>query len=360
MTARFAYPVALLILLPPAVADAQRARPVSIAPAPNRTAWFERYQEARNGPESTEEMSKTFKVGPGGSLDIFNMSGDVVVTGVAGDEIRIKGTKRVWGGGAKARLDDIVIDVSETAGRVEVRSMLGRARKSRAEVDFTIEVPFGAAVSARSLAGDIKVVRVRGDVQIDSTSGTIEAVGTPRLVRLKTLSGDVMMDDAAAADGLSASTVSGDLVAKGLTARSLDVVTVSGDVTLVNAVCERAQLRTVNGDVQYVGPVARGGRYELNSHSGDIRFDLVGNGGFELSARTFSGDVRAEMPLVMAPRSDASDLPGLPPLNQEVRGTFGDGSALLVVRTFSGSVVVGRVDAHRDAKSKDKADKKRD
>jgi Toastrack DUF4097 len=358
MTARIAFLLVPLILLPSAAASAQRLPPASASPPSDRTAWFERYQEARSGPETKEEISKTFKVGGGGSLDIFNMSGDVIITGVAGDEIRVKGTKRVWGG-TKAQLDDIVVRTSETSGRVEVRSMLGRTRKVRAEVDFTIQVPFGAEVIARTLAGDIKVVNVRGDVQVDSTSGTIEAVGTPSLVRLKTLSGDVMMKDAAASDGLSASTVSGDLVAKGLKARTLDVVTVSGDVTLVNAVCERAQLRTVNGDVQYVGPVAKGGRYELNSHSGDIRFELVGNGGFELSARTFNGDVRAELPLVMGPGTDAPDLPGMP-RNQEFRGTFGDGSALIVVRTFSGSVVVGRADAKRDGKTKDKPDSKRD
>ena len=45
------------------------------------------------------------------------------------------------------------------------------------------------------------------------------------------------------------------------------------------------------------------------------------------------------------------------PKNHEVRGTFGDGSALLIVKTFSGDVTVGRAEAD---KGKDKKDKKKD
>ncbi len=351
MTARFGIAAAALLLLPPALASAQGAPHPPIRPAPDRAAWLERYQEARHGSPSTGAFSKTFTVGPSGSLDIVNMSGDIVVTGVAGDRISVNAVKEAWG---KGTLDDVVVDASQTAGRVEVRGAVRGRRDAKTEVTFSIEVPYGTAVTARTLAGDIKVVNVKGEVQIDSTSGTVEALGTPRLIRLKTVSGDVRMEDAAAADTLSASTISGDLVARALTARTLEIVTVSGDVTLKNAVCERASLRSVNGDVEYVGPVARGGRYEFNSHSGDVHFALMGGGGFELSARTFNGEIRAEMPLVMAPRADDPDLPGMPG-NREVRGRFGDGSALIVVKTFSGDVVIGRAEI---GSRKEKLDKK--
>ena len=44
-----------------------------------RGAWFERYQEARGGPESSDRWSRSFKTGPSGSLDLSNISGDIVV-----------------------------------------------------------------------------------------------------------------------------------------------------------------------------------------------------------------------------------------------------------------------------------------
>ena len=108
----------------------------------------------------------------------------------------------------------------------------------------------------------------------------------------------------------------------------------------------------MNGDVQYVGSMSKGGRYEISSHSGDVRFELVGNGGFELSARTFNGEVNSELPLVMGKQSDDNDIPGMPK-NHDVRGTSGDGSALLIVKTFS-DVTVGR------RGSRQKQDKKAD
>jgi len=129
-----------------------------------------------------------------------------------------------------------------------------------------------------------------------------------------------------------------------LKARGVDMVTVSGDLTLSGAWCERAQLRTVNGDVTFSGGVVRGGRYEFNSHSGDISLYLAGNQGFELSATTFSGELHTELPLKMVTRPD----PGIPegvPHSQDIRGTFGDGGALLLVKTFSGDVSLSKGDA---------------
>jgi len=288
---------------------------------------------------SSDMVERTFNVGAKGALDISNLSGNIVITGVPGEEIRVKAERQVWGDDAKG----ITIDASTTPGRVEVRTLFGK-HKNKAEVDYTVEVPFETSVTAHSLSGDIKVVKVRGDLQLDTTNGNIETMGTPRLVRLKSFSGNVVVTDAGAADVLSASTVSGDLMVKSLKARGVDMVTVSGDLTLSGAWCERAQLRTVNGDVTFSGGVVRGGRYEFNSHSGDISLYLAGNQGFELSATTFSGELHTELPLKMVTRPD----PGIPegvPHSQDIRGTFGDGGALLLVKTFSGDVSLSKGDA---------------
>jgi DUF4097 and DUF4098 domain-containing protein YvlB len=357
--ARIAFLLTPFVALVPSAAAAQDpgAPPRVIARiAPERIAWFERYQEARKGAEANQTIVRTFKVAPGTSLDVFNMAGDVTVTGVSGDQIAVTAVKQVWGGDGKAQLENIGVDFNETSGRLEVRTSLGRARNSQAEVSFTIDVPFDTPVFVRTISGDVTVAKVRGDLQVESTSGTVEATGTPRVLRLKTISGDVRITDASAPDVLSASTVSGSVEARGLKARGLEVVSVSGDLVLFNTACDRAQLRTVNGNVQYVGSMSKGGRYEISSHSGDVRFELVGNGGFELSARTFNGEVNSELPLVMGKQPDEGDIPGMPK-NHDIRGTYGDGSALLIVKTFSGDVTVGRAEADN---GKDRKDKRKD
>jgi putative adhesin len=349
-------PTFVLAALMAAPVAAQPRPPLVVRVSPERAAWFERFEDSRRGPETVETVTKTFKTGAGGSLDVSNLSGDVIVNGVAGDQITVTATKRARGNDAKAALADINISARQTAARVEVRTEFGR-HDSQAEVDYDIEVPFDTGVIVRTISGDVKVTEVRGTVLMDSTSGDVQAWSTPRLAHLATVSGDVRMHDIGSPEGFTGGTVSGDFVAEDLKARSLDVTTVSGDVTLTNVVCERAQIKTVNGSVGYRGPLAHGGRYEMNSHSGDIILALVGDGGFELTAKTFSGDVRADWPMTMAPTGRDSGIPGMPG-NHEVRGTYGDGSALVIVKTFSGDVVVERAGAQKQkGGKKDKNEK---
>jgi DUF4097 and DUF4098 domain-containing protein YvlB len=187
------------------------------------------------------------------------------------------------------------------------------------------------------------VSKVKGEVRLESVSGGLTADDTPQLSRAKTVSGDLSITGALAADSLTLGTVSGDLVASRVKTRSIDLQTVSGDLRLDDVSCERAQVRTVSGDVTFSGPLAKSGRYEFVSHSGDVHVSVGATGGFELTANTFSGDVRSELKLTgMGGRGeDESGIPGLPK-NREVRGTYGDGSAVLIVKTFSGSVVVSK------------------
>ncbi len=118
---------------------------------------------------------------------------------------------------------------------------------------------------------------------------------------MKTLSGDILIADAGSAEGMAASTVSGRLVVKGVKTRTLELATISGDLVLVNIACDRAQVRTVSGATEFGGPLVKVGRYEFTSHSGDVRLTLAGTQGFELAAKTFSGDVHSDLPLTIAP-----------------------------------------------------------
>ena len=92
----------------------------------------------------------------------------------------------------------------------------------------------------------------------------------------------------------------------------------------------------MSGNVTFSGPVAKSGRYELHAQSGDVLFTPSGEGGYELQARTFSGDIRTDVPLKLQ-----GTISGRVP-RREVRGTVGDGGATIIARTFSGDVIVGK------------------
>ena len=108
----------------------------------------------------------------------------------------------------------------------------------------------------------------------------------------------------------------------------LDINTVSGDLDLADVRSERVHIRSVSGNLTYDGPLAKAGRYDLNSHSGDIRLLVPAGVGFELEANTFSGSLRSDLPLTLRGATrpeterDDDDTPRGRRNSQSLRGTF--------------------------------------
>jgi DUF4097 and DUF4098 domain-containing protein YvlB len=213
-------------------------------------------------------------------------------------------------------------------------------------VDFTVTLPASASLDVHSVSGSLKVTGVRGAVRAETVSGDVTTADTPNLEHAKSVSGDIALTGAAAEGDLTAGSVSGNITAKGLKARGLDLGSVSGDVILTDVTCERLTIKSVSGNVEYAGAIARSGRYEVNTHSGTVRFALANPPGFVLTASSFSGSIRSDFPVTIGGDStgDRDSRQGRRSGNDShnMRATFGDGSATLDVRTFSGNVVISK------------------
>jgi DUF4097 and DUF4098 domain-containing protein YvlB len=300
----------------------------------------ERQAKREAGP--TERFSRTFRVGKTGILDLSNTSGDVTVTGGTGEEIVIEALKRARShdsADAKSELASVSIEAAERGGRVEVRTVYTRQHVS-VSVDFTIRCPTGTAVYLKSVSGDVSAVNIEGELTAEAVSGDVHAERVGQVSRLTSVSGDIDITGGTASRELRLSSVSGNVIARKTSARSLDLSTVSGDVQLTEMTSDRVDIRTVSGDVAYSGELAKSGRYEFKSHSGDLQLGVVGAAGFELSATTFSGTIRSDLPLTLSTTgeggSDSTDRRH----DRSVHGTFGDAGAVIVVTTFSGDVTL--------------------
>jgi len=292
------------------------------------------------GPEYTENFSRTVKVGRAGALDLQNVAGDISVTGGGGDEVRIEAVKRVRHPNeaeGKTLLSEIQIEVADRGGRVEVRTEYPRRRNWSGGVDFTVSVPRDASVSLRSVSGTVKVTNVNGELRAETISGDIITMTTKKLRTAKTVSGDVEISEAES-DELSLGSVSGDVTVTRLKGSGLDGQTVSGDLRLTDVEIDHASLRSVSGDIEYAGRFNRNGRYQFQSHSGDIRLTPADARGFAVEASTFSGDVRSDYALTLQP-SPGNSLASSG-RNRSVRGSFGDASATLTLQSFSGDIVI--------------------
>ena len=301
-------------------------------------SWQESH-DARQGPETTEKVSNRFKVGPNGTLDISNISGRILVTAGGTDTSVVDAVKRVRSreSDVKGQLEQTVVNMSEHGGRVEVRTTY-TDRNNRVSVDYTVTAPAGTSVYAHSISGDIRIANIKGEVRADAVSGDVDAAAAPGATLVKTVSGDASASGVANQNELRVSSISGTVRVNGAKVRSLDADSISGDVELRGAVCDRVTARSISGNLSFEGTLEKSGRYELRSQSGDVHLALTGATGFEVDATTFSGSVRSDLPLTVRSGETGSGRSG----RHSVHGVFGDGSAQLVLRSFSGDITIAK------------------
>lgn len=338
------------------------------------------YGQSR-GAEQSERYSKTFRVGATGTLDLANISGDVTVTGGGGTEVVISAVKRARDrdpNRAKEQLARVTIEANERgAGRVEVRTVYAdipgvfgggdapmppraeppappRGRRgeppvppspprtmghTNVDVDYTVTVPSGITAYLKSYAGNITVTNVKGELRAETMSGDVQASETGRAVWLKTISGDVTVRATAPDGDITMTSANGQITAREVRARGFEATVISGDIHLVDVACSHANVRSLSGTVDFAGSLAKNGRYEFRVHSGSIRLTLSPTPGFELDAETLSGHIRSDLTIAQRAGSDQERSAWMPE-RQTLRGTYGDSSAFLMVRSFSGDITI--------------------
>ena len=350
----------------------------------------------------TEELVRTIPMAPGGQFSLTNISGDITVAGADDGALTLRVTKRLVepgaAGEATARdaLGRVEIEIRERSGRVAVeteysrRGFTGRLvdfiRGGRAAVavDYDVTVPRGVAVSIESISGSVTVEGVDGETSIETVSGDVRLASLPRLAEVEMVSGDLRMTDVGSDDDLSAEAVSGRITIDGVRAPELEVSTVSGTLSMTRVEAGRIGVETVSGPVTFDGALDADGRYEFESHSGNIHLTVPAGTGFDLEAQSFNGDLELNAPITVAVRQGnrtielttgrtmtafttrgrASEIPrnemrttvasGTVTVdwlfnreggagNREIDGTVGGGGGRLELSTFSGdmTIVVG-------------------
>ena len=308
------------------------------------------YQQRRDGnnrEEQVERTTRTVKLGTDGVLGLGNIAGDIVVTRGGGADATVEIVKTARGrdvNDAREQLQQVQVEVTERAGRADVRTRYpgndGRRNDNRrnfsVSVAYNVTAPAGTRLSIESISGNVKVNDIKGDVSASTISGDVRITGAARVSGAKTISGVVEIVDAQSDGAIESGSVSGDVLLRRVTARRLSAGSVSGSIKLDEVQCDRVSASTTSGSVWFAGPLARSGRYELNSFSGDIRVLLSGNTGFEVDASSHSGEIRPELPITTrGPVSGRGR-------RTTLAGTYGDGSAILDLTTFSGSIVISK------------------
>jgi len=203
----------------------------------------------------TETVDRTIAFSRGGTLKLKNFSGDVHITGTAGNDVVVHAVRTA----TRDRLDNIKLDIEVSGSTVAIEanrraSNWGDRDNNVVETQFEIQIPSATSLNLYAFSGDLIVRGTTADIEAQTFSGNID----------------------------------------------LDVSTAptSPDV----------KAETFSGDITTRVPAASNGRVEFNSFSGDLRSDVplllhrksrrdvsadLGTGaGAKLEFKTFSGDLR--------------------------------------------------------------------
>lgn len=320
------------------IREVQRIVHSSIGAAGGALDRIDARQERTFKVEQTHRETRTLAIGATGALDLETHSGDITVTAGGGRDATIEIIRRARGrtdADAKLGLEQVKVTVDQRPDRARVRAVYPDRQGNVYSVDvsYVITAPAGTHVTAETISGHVTIKGIRGDVTVDVTSGHVDLSGS-RVSQAKTISGPVTLTDVETDGTLDIRTVSGDVTLTNVKARRIAADAVAnGNVIARNLASDNVVLRTLSGDLEYAGPLSKTGRYELSAFSGSVRFAPVGPVGFELQASTFSGDIRPDPSMTFRDVSLS---------RRSLRGTFGDGGAIVTLKTFSGNVTVGK------------------
>lgn len=309
-------------------------------------SWLD--EQDGNWPASSDDrQTKTVAIGPNGTLELENFTGDITVTVSNSKDVSIDIIRSARGrsqADVRTGLDRVQPEISVVGTRATVRSSYrDRPTDYSVSTDFVVRAPEGTRVVINSLRADIKVTGIKGEITATTASGDVVLTDVGVVREAKTANGDVRIKGSTSDDVLDVGTLNGDVVLTNVKARRITANTVSGSVDAHDVACESAALSTINGDIVYAGALARGGRYEFTSNSGDVRFTPSGSTGYAVQATSFSGEISSAVPLQSAVRG--SSLTGSS--NRGPRRNFGsakvgDGSATVTLQTFSGDISIGK------------------
>jgi hypothetical protein len=229
------------------------------------------------------EVNETRQAAPDAEIRIENIAGSVVVIGWDRDEIQITGT-------LGKNIEGIDIDGSRRSWDIEVDYP---DNKNSGGADLEIRVPRGSFLQVETISADIEVSEVEAEAELESVSGRVEFEGGAESLEISTVSGDIeAYSDRSIRDG--------------------DFESVSGRITLES-------------------DLASGGRFTLETVSGNIELRLPRSVSADFEVSSFSGSITTDFGV--KPERTSKYLP-----SEELNFSLGGGDARISVKTVSGSV----------------------
>lgn len=299
-----------------------------------------------SGPPVNGSFARTLSVSGPVRLELNNASGDVDITQGAPGTVSIHAEVRASGFGfdnPQKRLNDIVSapPIEQRGDTIRIGKDLSRMRN--VSILYKIQVPHETEVDVNVASGAQNIRDLRGPVKVRSASGSIDVEEIDRDALLSTASGTITAENiggdvqvSSASGSVTVSDVKGDVrahVVSGVIRVShpsgrVDGNTTSGGVEIQGAAND-VTARSVSGRVYVQGNPGAQGYWNLKTASGGVQITVPPSANFHLSAEAVSGEIRADVPIVIEEQGKHS-----------LRARLGNGGGRVEVHTVSGEIRV--------------------
>jgi len=298
------------------------------------------------GPAVTGTFDRNFTVTEPIRLELTNAAGDVDIVGSADGKVHVHGEVRASGVGfdnPRKRLDDTVSNPPVEQRGDTIRIGKDMSRMHNLSISYTIQVPHDTEVSTNVASGAEIIRDLRGPVKVQAASGSIRVEKIERDAQLTTASGSVSASDIGG--DVRVSTGSGAVAVSNI--KGAVRVSALAGVARVSAPGGRVEADTGSGEVEILGATkdvkahAASGRvfvqgnpstssyWELKTISGPVQFSVPSSANFQLSAEAVTGEIRADIPIVVEEQGKHS-----------LRAHMGSGGGRVEVHTVSGEIRV--------------------
>jgi hypothetical protein len=251
-------------------------------------------------------------IAPGGTVNIFNGGGSIVLHSGAGRQLLVAYTTHSV---------KIEVDQSSSANKQRVELLTHalpgeKPTADEARVDYDITVPAGVSVNVTTTSAPITADGIGSDIGLSSETGQITVHNVAKShVHVRSMTAPVNLQD--------------------VTMSRVDIQSAGGTVQLTNVNGQRVTVGTTSGNIGYQGDCSGGGNYILTTHSGAIDVTLPATASVDLTARSTTGAVENAFPL-----QEKTHNSFVPQQGRSFAGTSNSGSSSVELQSFSGKIRV--------------------
>ena len=265
---------------------------------------------AATGPTHLE---KTFDATTEPEISLNNLRGQILIRGWEKSQVHVicnTATPRV----------EVDVEAFPKTGRAErlqfnAHAMDPLVTANDETADCTFDVPVNASLEIRNRQGSVVIDGLQGEhASIESADAKVSASDVSGHLTARTMGGDI---EVVRASG------------------RVEVYSITGSLRFADTTSKNLRGNTNSGAIIYRGDFVPAGEYILSTYSGNIEIILPPSASFELNAKTVKGKVENTFSLTPK-RHSSSPFPSA----NSLLGTYNTGNATVEVTSFSGRIRV--------------------